>query len=142
MSWLDTQPLRVGKDNQAKDPAQRNKQMNEELAEAISAWFASEYEPPLGVLLTVIHASMDRDLEHARIEISVIPESAGKALVKSLKSQTSKARHFLSRRHPNWRYHPKIHFFLTEEVVKDMAVQNILDRLAKEEKTKTDQSVD
>lgn len=119
MSWIDTRS--GGSVHQSgKDLERRDKQRDEELSETIALWMQKDFEPPYGVLVTLIRAWMDRDFEHAYAEVSILPESQAEKALAALRELSHDVRRYLAKAHPEWRYHPTVSWRQADQTEVDL----------------------
>tara|TARA_Y100000310_G_C20567184_1_gene756104 strand:+ start:558 stop:899 length:342 start_codon:yes stop_codon:yes gene_type:complete len=106
----------------------RINQVNSLLQTELANLISEEIELPEGVLVTVTKVKTSRDLRHAQIWLSVLPEKKGPSTLLLITKRVGILRRELSKR-ISLKFLPALHFEIDSGQVEASAIENLLDSL-------------
>lgn len=106
----------------------RMEQVNELLRVHISTFFARDIEFPQDVFITLSRVETTRDLKHAKVLVSVIPDNKRGTGLRVLKKYRSRLQKYVSSK-VKMKFTPAIHFGIDSQEVYGNEVDRILDSL-------------
>lgn len=110
----------------------RIEQVNSHLARELSSLLRREVDFPPGIIVTVTGVEATRDLDHATVRISILPETRAKeilALIVQAKGQLKKALASRTRFHTI----PTLHFVIDRTQSTAARIEATLDAVKREE---------
>jgi len=106
--------------------------VNELLGQTIGQIIAREIELPTGVLVTVTGVSTSRDLRHARLAVSVMPDDSVEATVQLLNRRSKDLRQIVGQQ-LSLRVTPQIKFIHDDSLARAESIEQLLDRIRDEQ---------
>lgn len=106
----------------------RIRKVNMQLRRDISEIIVREIELPLDVLVTVLSVDSSRDLQHAVVYVSVLPDGKRASTLELLRKRTGLVQHLLGDR-LRFKFTPKISFRLDEQQIKAQRLYDTMDSL-------------
>lgn len=103
----------------------------EHLAEALAETFAKDVEFPRGCLVTVLHAKLTANTIHAKITLSVFPESMINDVRNTLKIHQREIKNGLAKR-LRLRRIPRLHFYFDETEAEAAVIEDAINEYKKE----------
>ena len=106
--------------------SQRSEQIAEVIQHELNNFLIKEAEPPKDSLITITGVEVSKDLEHAVIDISVLPINKTGTAMDFLKKNLFEAKKYL-RKHSVLRRLPKIHLKVDDSALKNREIERALD---------------
>lgn len=107
--------------------SQRTEQVATLLQKEISTIIARDIEPPRDCLITVMRAEVTPDLKHAKIFVSILPDSKTGSAMKLLERKKGEVQHFLNQK-LTMKFSPRIHWELDLTTRKYAAIDEALQK--------------
>lgn len=105
----------------------RMEKVNELVQHAVAEIILREIELPLGVFVTVTHVETSRDLKHANVYMTVLPDSKRVSSIKHIEQRQGLIQKELGKR-VSFKFTPKLHFQFDEAEMKAQSIYDALDR--------------
>lgn len=105
----------------------RMRQVNEEIRTQIADILVREVELPVGSFVTVGLVDTSKDLKHARVYVTVLPDGLRGSTMESLKNKTGFIQKKLGSR-LSMKFTPRLRFILDEGQIKAQEVFDVMDR--------------
>ncbi len=105
----------------------RIRQVNDHLRTTIGIIISQEIEVPLGCFVTISRVETSRDLKHARVFVTIIPDSEAPSTLTWLKRRGPEIQSYLGRK-IQMKFTPKLQFVLDEQLAKAQVVYDLIDR--------------
>ncbi len=102
------------------------RQVNELLRHTVSELINREIELPLDSFVTITRVETTRDLKHATIYVTVIPDGKRVSTMKQLQGQKRRVQRELGKR-IEMKYTPKLRFKFDQQQIKAQGVYDALD---------------
>lgn len=102
------------------------RKVNEMLRMAVAEILLREVELPLGSFVTVTSVDTSRDLKHAVVYVTVLPDGKRISIIKQLQSSRGHVQQLLGKR-ISLKFTPKIRFDFDEGFIKAQHVYDALD---------------
>lgn len=104
----------------------RMRQVNELVHQHVSEIIAKDIELPLSVFVTLLSVKTSKDLRHADIYITVLPDNKRGTGLRSLQNKAKKIQLLLGKR-IKMKYTPQLHFKIDSQEIKAQQVRDIID---------------
>ena len=106
----------------------RSEQLAEVIQRELNNFLIKEAEPPRNILITLTKTEVTNDLEHAFVDISVLPIGQTGTALEFLKKNLFWAKKYL-RQHSLLRKLPEIHLKVDDSALKRRKIERELDKL-------------
>lgn len=106
----------------------RMEKVDELLAQQLGQIIVSEVELPQGAIVTITRVKTSPDLKHARVFLSVLPETKQREVMSLLINNVQEFQKILNER-LTIRSIPKLRFFIDESGQKAAEIEHLLDNL-------------
>jgi ribosome-binding factor A len=103
-------------------------QVNNLIHTTINEFLSKEMEMPINTFVTISKVETSKDLRHAKILISVIPDNKRGSALRVLNKNSSRIQKYLSK-NTKIKFIPKINFGIDSELVIGNEMDQILDNL-------------
>lgn len=104
------------------------RQVNEELRTQIAMILSRDIELPLGSFITVGSVDTSKDLKHARIYVTVLPDNLRGSTMDFLKRKTGYIQKMLGGK-LTMKFTPKLRFVLDDGQIKAQGIFDAMDRV-------------
>ena len=108
--------------------SKRAEQIAEVIQRELNNYLIKEAEPPRNLLITLTKVEVTNDLEHAFVDISILPINQTGTALNFLKKNLFAAKNFL-RRHSVLRKLPEIHLRIDDFALKSRKIERELEKL-------------
>lgn len=112
--------------------ADRIRQVNELLKKNIGEIIAREIELPLDVFITITKVETARDLKHAKVFVTVLPDNKRVSTIRLIERRTGLVHRLLFKR-LQIKFIPTIRFVFDEGAIKAQQIYDAMDRASSEE---------
>lgn len=102
------------------------------LATELAALFQRDVEFPHGSVVSIIRVETGRDLKHAKVALSVLPEGQSEAVLKILEEARKDLETALYKRLV-MKFTPQLHFVVDHSLVRQAYMESVLDSIPHEE---------
>lgn len=107
-------------------------QINELIRHELSQLLVNEIEFPKGCLVTIIRVETSRDLRHAKIWISILPEGYTQKVLERLKREIGRLQFALNKK-LTMKPLPRIRFVVDETEKKASDIETLLNKIKAEQ---------
>ena len=108
--------------------SERMVKVNELIAQQLGLIISSDIELPLGTIVTITSVETSPDLRHAKVFLSVLPETARREVMSLLINQVKELQKTLNNK-ITLRVIPKLRFEIDETEQKAIELERLLDNL-------------
>ncbi len=107
---------------------ERMRKVNEMLRETISEIISREIDLPLDVFVTITHVDTTRDLKHATVYITVLPDGKRSSTIQFLQGTHGHIQKELGER-VKLKFTPRLHFSFDQAEIKAQHIRDTLDSI-------------
>jgi ribosome-binding factor A len=107
--------------------AERMRQVNEEIRTRVAEIVVRDLELPLGSFVTVNSVDTSKDLKHARVYITILPDNLRGSTMDFIKRKTGYVQKLLGSR-ISMKFTPRLRFILDDGLIKAQEVFDVMDR--------------